>query len=188
MGLGAKPAHECDRLRELDLGPGNPPSPILMSMTPDAQRLMDEFGSEMEARLDQAGGLLRSAFGKARGAALRLSLVLEWLWCCAKADMSLPPDSISKKAFAPAATLVSEYYMPMAERVFSDAGATDVERDAATLTRWILKERPDEVHGLLERALTDCAPAGLDRQNAADVMGAGPLSGRPFAMRFLVAE
>jgi hypothetical protein len=61
----------------------------------------------------------------------------------------------------------------MAERVFSDAGATDVERDAATLTRWILKERPDEVHGLLERALTDCAPAGLDRQNAADVMGGG---------------
>ena len=36
--------------------------------------------------------------------------------------------------------------MPMAERVFGDAGATDVERDAATLTRWILKERPDEVH------------------------------------------
>ena len=26
------------------------------------------------------------------------------------------------------------------------AGATDVERDAATLTRWILKERPEEVH------------------------------------------
>jgi uncharacterized protein DUF3987/DUF2905 family protein len=108
--------------------------------------LMEEFGAEMEARLDQAGGLLRSAFGKARGAALRLSLVLEWLWCCAKADMSLPPDSISKEAFAAAATLVGEYFMPMAERVFGDAGATDVERDAATLTRWILKEQPDEVH------------------------------------------
>ena len=117
-----------------------------MSLTPDAQRLMDEFGAEMEARLDQAGGLLRSAFGKARGAALRLSLVLEWLWCCAKADMSLPPDSISKEAFAAATTLVGEYFMPMAERVFGDAGATVVERDAATLTRWILKGRPDEVH------------------------------------------
>jgi hypothetical protein len=58
----------------------------------------------------------------------------------------LPPDSISKEAFAAAATLVGEYFMPMAERVFGDAGATDVERDAATLTRWILKERPDEVH------------------------------------------
>ena len=115
-------------------------------LTPDAQRLMDEFGKEMEARLDQAGGLLRSAYGKARGAALRLSLVLEWLWCCGKADMSLPPDSISEEAFAAAATLVGEYFMPMAERVFGDAGATDVERNAATLAQWILKERPDEVH------------------------------------------
>jgi hypothetical protein len=135
-----------DRLRELDLAPGDPLNPIFMPLTPAARRLMGEFGKEMEARLKQSGGLLRSAFGKARGAALRLSLVLEWLWCCAKADMPLPPDSISKEAFAAAATLVGEYFMPMAERVFGDAGATDVERDAATLTRWILKERPDEVH------------------------------------------
>ena len=118
------------------------PNPIFMPLPPDAQRLMAEFGKEMEARLDQSGGLLRSAFGKARGSALRLSLVLEWLWCCAKADMSLPPDRISKEAFAAAATLVGEYFMPMAERVFGDAGATDVERDAATLARWILKEQP----------------------------------------------
>jgi hypothetical protein len=135
-----------DRLRELDLAPGNPLKPIFMPLTPDAQRLMVEFGKEMEARLQQSGGLLRSAFGKARGAALRLSLVLEWLWRCAKADMFLPPDSISKEAFAAAATLVGEYFMPMAERVFGDAGATDVERDAATLARWIVKERPNDVH------------------------------------------
>ena len=136
-----------DRLRELDLAPGNPPNPIFMPLTPAARRLMGEFGKEMEARLKQSGGLLRSAFGKARGAALRLSLVLEWLWCCAKADMmSLPPDRISKEAFAAAATLVGEYFMPMAERVFGDASATIVERDAATLTRWILKEQPDELH------------------------------------------
>ena len=135
-----------DRLRELDLAPGDPPKPILMPLAPDAQRLMEEFGKEMEECLKQSGGLLRSAFGKARGSALRLSLVLEWLWCCAKADMSLPPDSISKEAFAAAATLVGEYFMPMAERVFGDAGASGVERNAATLARWIDKERPDEVH------------------------------------------
>jgi hypothetical protein len=135
-----------DRLRELDLAPGNPPNPIFIPLAADAQRLMEEFGAEMEARLDQAGGLLRSAFGKARGAALRLSLVLKWVWCCAKTDMTLPPDRISEAAFAAAATLVSEYYMPMAERVFGDAGATDVERSAATLARWIVKERPNDVH------------------------------------------
>jgi hypothetical protein len=135
-----------DRLRELDLAPGSPPKPIFMPLAPDARRLMDEFGKEMAARQQESGGLLRSAFGKARGTALRLSLVLEWLWCCAKPGMTLPPDSISKEAFAAAATLVSEYFMPMAERVFGDAGATVVERNAATLATWIFKERPNEVH------------------------------------------
>ena len=33
-----------------------------------------------------------------------------------------------------------------AERVFGDAGATIVERNAATLARWIIEEHPDEVH------------------------------------------
>ncbi|HZZ21074.1 MAG TPA: DUF3987 domain-containing protein [Roseiarcus sp.] len=135
-----------DRLRELDLAPGNPPKPILMPLTPDARRLLNKFAKEMSTRLKQSGGLLRSAYGKARGAALRLSLVLEWLWYIAKDDMPLPPDAISAEAFAAAATLVGEYFMPMAERVFGDSGATDVERNAATLARWIVKERPNEVH------------------------------------------
>jgi hypothetical protein len=148
-----------DRLRELDLSPGNPPMPILTPLAPGAQQLMIEFGKEMEARLQDAGGLLRSAFGKARGAALRLSLVLEWLWCCAKADMSLPPDAISEEAFIAAATLVGEYFIPMAERVFGDAGATDVERNAATLARWIDKEHPDEVH--VRRLLREVRLPGL---------------------------
>ena len=33
-----------DRLRELDLAPGNPSNPIFMPLTPAAQRLMGEFG------------------------------------------------------------------------------------------------------------------------------------------------
>ena len=36
--------------------------------------------------------------------------------------------------------------MPMAERVFGDANASEIERNAATLARWILKARPNEVH------------------------------------------
>jgi hypothetical protein len=50
-----------DRLRELDLAPGNPPNPIMTPLTPEARRLMGEFGKEMETRLQGAGGLLRSA-------------------------------------------------------------------------------------------------------------------------------
>ena len=135
-----------NRLRELDLAPGDPPSPILMPLAPGARAQMAEFGTMMAERLERSGGLLRSAYGKARGSALRLSLVLEWLWCCGKSDMSMPPDSISEEAFLAAAGLVEGYFMPMAERVFGDANAAEDERRAATLARWILNERPTEVH------------------------------------------
>jgi putative DNA primase/helicase len=135
-----------DRSRELDLAPGNPAKPILMPLTPDARLLLNKFGKEMKVCLKQSGGLLRSSYGKARGHALRLSLVLEWLWYIAKPDMPLPPDSISAEAFAAAAELVSEYFLPMAARVFGDADASGAEHSAATLARWILKERPDKVH------------------------------------------
>jgi hypothetical protein len=135
-----------DMLRELDLAPGTPPQPIFMPLTPDARQAMEEFGQAMGEKQKESGGLLRSAYGKARGAALRLSLVLEWLWWTAKSDMSLPPDVISEEVFLAAAALVGDYFMLMAERVFGDAGATEAERGAATLSRWIFRERPQEVH------------------------------------------
>jgi hypothetical protein len=134
-----------DRLRELDLAPGDPPTPIMVPLTPDGRQLLRKFARDMDARKATAGGLLRSAFGKARGTALRLSL-LEELWWCAQDGLALPPSDISERAFKAAAALVSSYFMPMAERVFGDAAATDTERMAATLARWIIKQRPDEVH------------------------------------------
>jgi hypothetical protein len=36
--------------------------------------------------------------------------------------------------------------MLMAERVYGDAAASREDRNAATLARWILRERPNEVH------------------------------------------
>jgi Protein of unknown function (DUF3987) len=135
-----------DRLRELDLQPGEIPCPIFVPLTREGQHLLAEFAREMQIRQADAGGLLRSAFGKARGTVLRLSLVLEWMWWCAKDGLALPPSEITPIAVAAAAVLVADYFMPMAERVFGDAGASEVERNAATLARWVVKERPDEVH------------------------------------------
>jgi hypothetical protein len=42
--------------------------------------------------------------------------------------------------------LISDYFMQMAERVYGDPAATERERGAATLTRWIFRERPTELH------------------------------------------
>jgi hypothetical protein len=108
--------------------------------------MLEEFGQEMQAQQASAGGLMRSAFGKARGLALRLSLVLEMLWWAGSDGISAPPTVISGKAFMAAAMLVAEYFMPMAERVYGDANVSTAHRNAATLAKWILKEKASEVH------------------------------------------
>jgi hypothetical protein len=139
-----------DRLRLLELAPPtaatDAPHPIMLRLDPTVLPELEEFGQDMQERQASAGGLMRSALGKARGLALRLALVLEHLWWCAREGYDPPPAVISKCAFLAAAHLVSDYFMPMAERVYGDAAATPEDRHAATLARWIIKTRAREVH------------------------------------------
>jgi len=118
--------------------PGAPATPRMVPLAQDAREAMVEFGRDMQASQQEAGGLLCSAFGKARGTALRLSLVLEHLWWCAGEGTTPPPTVISRPAFLAAAHFVADYLMPMAERVFGDAGIRAVDRNATTLARWIV--------------------------------------------------
>jgi hypothetical protein len=135
-----------DRLRELDLMPGDPPMPMMVPLSAEARETIEDFGREMQQRQTHAGGLLRSAFGKARGQALRLALVFEHLWWCGENGIVLPPSEISARAMAAAATFIQDYLVPMAERVYGDAAATEQERHTATLARWIIAEHPAELH------------------------------------------
>jgi hypothetical protein len=137
-----------DRLRQLDLvktAEGDT-RPVIVALDPAACPALEVFGQEMQNRQQQAGGLMRSAFGKARGTALRLSLVLEFLWWCGREGYDPPPTVISTAAFTAATGFVANYLMPMAERVYGDAGASDGERRMATLARWVLKTNATEVH------------------------------------------
>lgn len=135
-----------DRLRELDVQPSDPPAPIKVPLSNEARELIETFSKEMQQRQTSAGGLLRSAIGKARGQALRLALVFEYLWWCGEDGMAAPPSQISARAVAAAASLMADYFLPMAERVYGDAAVTGRERGAATLARWIVAERPTELH------------------------------------------
>jgi Protein of unknown function (DUF3987) len=135
-----------DRLRELDLQPGDPPSPIMVPLSDEARMMIQTFGGEMQQRQENAGGPLRSAIGKARGQALRLALGLEFLWWCGREAMTAPPREIGARAFAAAAMMIADYFVPMAERVYGDAATSERERCAATLARWIVAERPAELH------------------------------------------
>lgn len=139
-----------DRLRQLDLGPpaipGESPRPIHVPLLEAACRSLEDFGCTMQQDQTLTSGLLRSAFGKARGLALRLSLVLEMLWWAASEGISAPPTVISEEAFLGAAMLVAEYFMPMAARVYGDAAASETDRKATTVAKWIVKENAKEVY------------------------------------------
>lgn len=89
---------------------------------------------------------MRSAIGKARGLALRVSHNLEHLYWCVEDGYAAPPGIITEDALLAAAKFVSEYAMPLAERTYGDAACTLKDRNTATLARWTAKERPDEVH------------------------------------------
>jgi hypothetical protein len=131
-----------DRLRELDLRPDDPPEPVMVPLAPEALPLLEDFARGVQEQQAAVSGLMRSALGKARGLALRLSLMLEMLWWCGSSGMSAPPSQISERAFIAAAALLDDYYIPMAERVFGDAALPECDRHAATVARWILRERP----------------------------------------------
>ena len=141
-----------DRLRRLTLelavppNPGDPPQPAMVMLAGDALAMLEEFAQGVQERQATAGGLMRSALGKARGLALRLSLVIELLWWCAQDGLAPCPTQISAHAFVAAAHLLEDYFLPMADRVYGDAAASSRDRNAATLARWIIREHPGEVH------------------------------------------
>jgi hypothetical protein len=120
---------------------------------------LEAFGREMQNRQQHAGGLMRSAFAKARGTLFRLSLVIEYMWWFGRSGYDSPPTVISHLGFAGAAKLVADYLMPMAERVYGDAAATAAERRVATLARWILKTGRRRCTSVICSARSSCRAA-----------------------------
>jgi hypothetical protein len=105
-----------DRLRELDLFDGPSSQPIIMPLVNGARHVIEDFGRRMQHEQLRASGPMRSAFGKARGHALRLALVIEMLWWCSDEGTSAPPKFISTRALRAACQLVRHYFIPMAQR------------------------------------------------------------------------
>lgn len=134
------------KLIELPLVPGDDGAfrPFLCPLADDAAETFDQWRKEHSEV--EVSGVLASSFGKSPGHLLRLALILEHLWWCAKMSPSMPPSRISNAAVLAAAALVDDYFKPMAERVFGDAVLPEADRLAATLARWILRERPTVVN------------------------------------------
>ena len=140
-------AQRLQRLAELELVQGDDGErhPAYKSLDPAASAEMERFGQAMQARELAATGLLKHTIGKARGHALRLALVLEYLWWSAERETP-EPAVVSCRAMEAAVAIMNGYFLPMAARVFGDAAVPIEERNARLLAQWIVRERPQLVN------------------------------------------
>lgn len=117
---------------------------LSLPLTDQAADLFHKWGAQQEADADDAGPLYKGTVGKMPGIVLRLALVVEYLrW----ADTGGPePETVSHLSLASALELADDYIKPMALRVYGDAALPAVERNAATLARYIVKHLPTRVN------------------------------------------
>lgn len=119
-------------------------APVILPLTDAAADLFEKWASEQANDADDAGPLYKGTVGKLPGMVLRLSLVIEYLrWAQAGGE---EPREVSHWSLASALELADGYIKPMALRVYGDAALPPVERNAATLARYILKHRPNRVN------------------------------------------
>jgi hypothetical protein len=119
--------------------------PSYVELAEDARPVLAHFAREMQDRERGAHGLLKSSLGKARGQALRLALVLEYLWWAADPHAQ-EPQHVSLRAMQAATELMDAYFLPMAARVLGDASIPEEERNARTLAGWVMTTRPEKVN------------------------------------------
>lgn len=110
---------------------------LTLPLSAPAADIFEQWEKDNAAVDDDAGSLFKSFVGKMDGTVLRLALVAELsAWAIGGGQ---EPSEISADSLIAAATWVDDYAKPMAERVYGDAALPEVERNAATLARYIRK-------------------------------------------------
>jgi hypothetical protein len=112
---------------------------IRLRLSDAAADLFEEWAKANEEGVDDCSPLYKSFAGKMDGALLRLSLASELVQWAMRGGAE--PTTISARTVAAAAKWVDDYAKPMAMRVYGDASLPPVERNAAILARYILKNR-----------------------------------------------
>jgi hypothetical protein len=118
--------------------------PRYVHLAEDARPILEDLARHAQAMEGRTGELLNSAMGKACGQALRLALVLEYLWW--SEDGGGEPGTVSAEAMQAATGMMDGYFLPMAARVLGDASIPEDERNARTLAVWIIAKRPARVN------------------------------------------
>lgn len=127
------------RLRDLELAVDEAgrlrPKPVPLSS--NAIPILEAFGGRMRAEAAAATGPLAGVYGKAAGSVLRLATILTYL-CWAVRTGEPEPRIIGQDAIEAAITLMDDYFLVQAQRVFGEASIPEAERHAKLLARAIL--------------------------------------------------
>jgi hypothetical protein len=116
------------------------PGFIRVSATAEAH--LKKFGAAMKRQANNAVGPYAGVLGKAIVHAIRLSLILEYLWWAETGGSE--PAEISEKAMTAALGLMDGYFVPQAKRVFGEASIPTEEQAATAISRWIISTRTND--------------------------------------------
>ena len=93
---------------------------------------------------NQPDGSMASWWGKMPGVCLRLALNFEYLWLSTTTRRET--FEIKIPAVEAATVMIEQYLKPMAARAYGDASLPQAERNAATLAKWIIKNKPTRIN------------------------------------------
>ncbi|MHB2168022.1 DUF3987 domain-containing protein [Alsobacter sp. R-9] len=131
------------RLADLSLFPDQfaKLNPAFVPLSAAALHHLEAFGGAMKRAANEASGPLAGALGKAAAHAIRLALVMEFLWWAERGGTE--PQEISDLAMLAGIGLVDGYYCPQARRVFREASVPPEEVCAIAVAKWIVATKVD---------------------------------------------
>jgi len=114
----------------------------IVTLTDEAADLFQAWRKEHGA--NQPEGAIASWWGKMPGVCLRLALCFEYLWLSSTTRQE--NFAVSYAAVEAATVMVEEYLKPMAKRAYGDAALPEEEKNAATLVKWTIKNKVEQVN------------------------------------------
>lgn len=145
--------------------------PPCLPFAPDAVEIFQQwYEGKNTDDTNAASGMLAEAFGKLNGGLARIALNFELLrWAVLKEpiDRAPAPDHVSRRSVEDAMRFIEQWVKPMLRRVLAEASIPGADRNAATLARWIMQERPEKFNARTLRHTKRAALPGI--KEAADM-------------------
>lgn len=129
---------------QMDLDANGKPKPEIIPFSDRAAEVLQEWRVELAALENDLSGKLLSHVGKMPGMTARFSLILHYLQWATTDEPE--PSEVDERFVKEAITLMKEYFIPMAERCYGEAGLPTAERDAVKIAKEIRKRQVDHLN------------------------------------------